>query len=49
MKELSIEEKAKLKNILFQNKAITYDEYNNERNPFVVIFFDNLIKILETL
>lgn len=42
------EEKDNLKNILFQHKAITYIDYTKE-DPFLGIFFNDLVKILEEL
>lgn len=41
------EDKELLKNILFQKKGITYDDYKCKNNPYVGLYFDELIKCLE--
>ena len=41
------EDKEILKNILFQKKGITYDDYKCENDPYVGLYFDELIKCLE--
>ena len=43
----SSEDKELLKNILFQKKGITYDDYKYKNNPYVGLYFDELIKCLE--
>lgn len=41
------EDKELLKNILFQKKGITYDDYKYKNDPYVGLYFDELIKCLE--
>lgn len=41
------EDKKLLKNIVFQKKGITYDDYKCKNNPYVGLYFDELIECLE--
>lgn len=38
------ENKELLKNILFQKKGITYDDYKRKNDPYVGLYFDELIQ-----
>ena len=43
------EDKDKLKSLLFNSKAITCESFENEDDPFVGIYFNDLIKIIDKL
>ena len=47
VKQKPAEDKKLLKNILFQKKGITYDDYKYKNDPYVGLYFDELIKCLE--
>lgn len=46
-KTMTTEDKELLKNILFQKKGITYDDYKCKNDPYVGLSFYELIKCLE--
>ena len=41
------ENKDKLKSLLFNVKAITYESFENEEDPFVGIYFNELMEIID--
>ena len=43
------ENKNKLKSLLFNAKAIAYESFKNEDDPFVGIYFNDLIEIIDKL
>lgn len=43
------EDRDKFKSLLFNKKAITYDAFNNDNDPFVGIYFNELVEIIDRL
>jgi hypothetical protein len=48
-KIMTQEDKDKLKSLLFNTKAITYESFKNEDDPFIGIYFNDLTEIIDKL